>query len=586
MDPFVDQLKHLCRTHPTRSKWVFVPTHAIGRTLGDRLVLEGTDWANLRFVTPLDIALRMGAPFLVERGIDPSEEELGPALMMRLLLELPADGGYFRPLADHPTLAHALWTTVRELRMAGITPAALKPHAFTSSAKHLELVALLSAYEHFLNDHHRADMATVYQEALAHTDWCPIQPHDCWTELPDANWNPLQRALLDHIPGDRIAPQTLALPGVSLPRRFASTRTDRIPAAATTNPLAFLMRPAATPAATTANGAGPGSQQGSQQPTLHLFHAGGREAEIEDVFRRILAAGAPLDQIEIACASDAHLALIWEKAQRHDWPVTLGAGIPATLTRPGRALLGLCDWVETDFSAGHFRRLLQSGDVSVEEHEGFSAGRAAGVLARAEAGWGRDTYDLSLTRLHKNDDIRANDLEQSDADRAVAHDRATEVTAVRKWVGALVSSIPTPGADNTVPLQTVVDAALDFLDHRAARSNALDRRAAAALQEYLAELRALGDFSCPLPQALRFVRERAQSLTVAPDARVPAISTPARSHKPPTPAAPTPSSSDSKKAASSLRPPRTPCCSTLSAPPSPPTCASPPTASTKPSTRS
>ena len=29
----------------------------------------------------------MGAPFLVERGIDPSEEELGPALMMRLLLE-------------------------------------------------------------------------------------------------------------------------------------------------------------------------------------------------------------------------------------------------------------------------------------------------------------------------------------------------------------------------------------------------------------------------------------------------------------------------------------------------------------------
>ena len=90
MDPFVDQLKGLCAAYPTRSKWVFVPTHAIGRTLGDRLVLEGTDWANLRFVTPLDIALLMGAPFLVERGIDPSEEELGPALMMRLLLDAPA----------------------------------------------------------------------------------------------------------------------------------------------------------------------------------------------------------------------------------------------------------------------------------------------------------------------------------------------------------------------------------------------------------------------------------------------------------------------------------------------------------------
>src|SRR5688572_31566730 len=87
---------------------------------------------------------------------------------------------------------------------------------------------------------------------------------------------------------------------------------------------------------------------------IELFHAGGREAEIEEVFRRILTGGASLDQIEIACASDAHVALIWEKALRHNWPITLGPGLPAALTRPGRALIGLCDWIETDFSAGHF----------------------------------------------------------------------------------------------------------------------------------------------------------------------------------------------------------------------------------------
>src|SRR5688572_32814872 len=96
MDPFVQQLADLCRMHVTRSKWVFVPTHAVGRTIGERIALAGTNWLNLRFVTPLDVALRMGAPFLVERGIDPSEEGLGPALMMRLLLDLPEHGGYFR----------------------------------------------------------------------------------------------------------------------------------------------------------------------------------------------------------------------------------------------------------------------------------------------------------------------------------------------------------------------------------------------------------------------------------------------------------------------------------------------------------
>jgi hypothetical protein len=40
---------------------VFVPSHAIGRTIGERIALDGTSWLNLRFVTPLDIALVTGA---------------------------------------------------------------------------------------------------------------------------------------------------------------------------------------------------------------------------------------------------------------------------------------------------------------------------------------------------------------------------------------------------------------------------------------------------------------------------------------------------------------------------------------------
>jgi hypothetical protein len=36
-------------------------------------------------------------------------------------------------------------------------------------------------------------------------------------------------------------------------------------------------------------------------PTIDLPDAGGHEAEIDEVFRRILAAGATLDQVEIAC---------------------------------------------------------------------------------------------------------------------------------------------------------------------------------------------------------------------------------------------------------------------------------------------
>ena len=249
-----------------------------------------------------------------------------------------------------------------------------------------------------------------------------------------------------------------------------------------------------------------------------MFHAGGHEAEIEEVFRRILASGAPLDQVEIACASDAHVALIWEKALRHNWPVTLGSGIPATFTRPGRALIGLCDWIETDFSAGHLRRLLQSGDLAFEEGaEGFTAGQAARLLGRAEAGWGRATYGLALGHLQKNYESRSADPDASDEDRAEAKGKAERTAKSSLLDYGVVGVAPEPAPDGKVPLQTVVSGVLDFLERTTSRSSALDHRAAASLQDYIGELRALEAFSCTLSESLRFIRERVTSLYVAPE---------------------------------------------------------------------
>ena len=111
-----------------------------------------TSWPWERFVTPLDIAVRMAGPFLVEQGIDPSEDGLGPALIMRLLMGLPQEHTYFRPLAEQPSMAQALWATIREMRMAGIHAKDIesKVVAFESAEKHSELTALVHAYEQYL----------------------------------------------------------------------------------------------------------------------------------------------------------------------------------------------------------------------------------------------------------------------------------------------------------------------------------------------------------------------------------------------------------------------------------------------------
>jgi RecB family exonuclease len=512
-DPFVHQLGDMCRRSPTRAKWVIVPSHAIGHTIGDRLARDGTSWANLRFVTPLDLALRMAGPFLVERGITPSEDTLGPALMIRLLLDLSSDDGYFRPIAEQPTMGEALWGTLRELRMAGLRSCDLDARAFSSSAKHRELVALLSAYERYLDTHRLADMPAVFEESERHLEFCPIQPDDCWIELSHAVWPVRQRSLLDRLPGEKVLPCGMALPGMDRPRRVTAV-SSLLPSSQhvlrDVDRLFWLLRPA---------DASPPFGDGS----LVVFHAGGRVAELDEVFRRVFASGLRLDEIEIACATEEHASLAWEKARRHGWPATTAFGVPASTTRPGRALLGWCSWIDREFDAAALRQLLQSGDLNpaafkdVDHPESFSPGQAARLLLRAEASWGRGTYQRALGHLVRELEEDADDLNQTEERRASDRRSAARAQCLLAWAEGVLATVPEPAGDGQIVLSDLIAAATAFLDHGAARAGTLDAAALVSLQDSLAELLTFGAFRCGLRAGLRFVRERVDDLRVGID---------------------------------------------------------------------
>ena len=503
MSPFLTQLAELCRAELTRAKWVIVPTHTLGHTLGERLALAGTGWSNVRFTTPLDLALPMAAPFLVERGVDPAPDGIGPALIMRLLLELPsAVPVYFRDLAEQPQMAEALWATIAELRMAGITAAALPREAFVSESKHAELRALLAGYEQHLAERRLADRAHVYREALLHLDVCPIQAGDLRIELPTVIRGPLERRLLDALPGTRVVPRALDLPGLDVPRRMTSLAApmETVSPAPASNAerLTLLMSPTGGPASDT---------------TLTMFCAGGREAEVEEVLRRIARSGEPFDHVEIACPMPEQAALVWEKAQRHEWPVTIGPGIPVALTRPGRALLAFGEWVAGGLAASRLRRMLQSGDVRLDA-DGLTAGQAARLLARAQATWGRQTYAAALGRLIESFEARADDPERADEERARYRERRAQVERLKTWTEALLALVPEQGV---APLWQWLDAAVAFVKTFGRKASELDGEAAVALTEALADLRALGDLARPASDALALIRGRFDGLTVGGD---------------------------------------------------------------------
>jgi len=509
VDPILTQLADLCRSHRTLAKWVVVPSHAVGHTLAERLALEGTNWMNLRFVPPLDLALQMAAPFLVEREINPASDTLGPALIMRLLLELPeATPRYFRPLAEHPQMADALWGTIRELRMAGLMAADLPRHAFLSAEKYAEFHALLSAYEGHLLEQRLADQADVIKEALRHLDICPVLPEDVRIELPGVIWAPLERRLLDALPGNRLPPAARLLPGLDPPRRLPvlaapPALVEPVPASDAER-LAFLLAPDTAP---------PPKQDG----TVTMFRAGGKEAEVEEVFRRILASDLPFDRVEIACAATPYVQLCWEKAQRHGWPITGGPGIPISVTRPARALLAFCTWIADGFPAGGLRRLLHSGDVRLDLEDGPTAGQAARLVAESKATWGRQTYAGALTALAESYRERAADIEVDEEARARHLARAAQVQRLGEWIHGQLALVPEPTPDGRVSLGALLTACAGFVETAAARGSALDGAAVIALTEALDELGMLGSFTRALDDAVAFIRDRIAGITVGSD---------------------------------------------------------------------
>jgi ATP-dependent helicase/nuclease subunit B len=219
---------------------------------------------------------------------------------------------------------------------------------------------------------------------------------------------------------------------------------------------------------------------------------------------------------EIACAGSTTRAPLGEgpaaRLAHHG-----RAGIPITLTRPARALLAFCAWIEDGFPAGGLRRLLHSGDVRLDLEDGPTAGQAARLVAESNATWGRQTYAGALTALTESYRQRAADIEADDETRSRHLARAAQVRRLREWIHGQLPLVPEPAPDGRVSLGALLTACAGFVETAAARGSALDGAAVMALTEALDELGMLGSFTRPLGDAIAFIRDRIAGITVGTD---------------------------------------------------------------------
>ncbi|MBX3171111.1 MAG: PD-(D/E)XK nuclease family protein [Candidatus Eremiobacteraeota bacterium] len=452
-DPFVEQLKRLCREQPLTAKWIILPSPAIGWTLGERLLHEGCNWVNLRFTTPFQLALEASAPGLLSRGIYPCPDALGPGLLQNLLVDLPDEGeSHFRPLILQPGMAQILWETLSEFRLAGLRARHLD--ILPRSSKINELTRLFLAYEEHLASQKWADRADILAAELSYPQ---VEEQDIILPYPYCCWAPLEQALIERLPGLHWLPEA----------------TDRTPPA---------FWPPRKPIA--AKGKAP-----------QFFCAPRRPQEIDEILRRLEEGAIPLDQVEI-CALPEEAPLIQERLQAADFPYTFEAGLPARCNRAGQALNGLLTWVEHGHTAYHLRELLLSDLIRLPPNRYTSAR----LLQSARIDWGRESYAQRLQTLQE---VYRQRGEQESAEHCLALAAGLE-SWWREW--------PAPNPQGEVPVKAWLSGLQKLLKRDFASRNAGEAVTCQAILTALEDLKTLPGAWWPLDRAIHQVRQQLHSL--------------------------------------------------------------------------
>ena len=452
-DPFVEQLKRMCREQPVAAKWIILPTPSIGWTLGERLLHEGCDWMNLRFTTPFQLALEACAPELLDQGILPCPDTLGPGLLQNLLLAMPQPDGHFRPLITQPGMAQTLWKTLEEFRLAGLSSTALFSLAF--SPKIRELQRLFAAYELHLKTEGWADRADILSTTLPIDQ---IETEDLVVTYPYCCWTPLEQRLIQRLPGQHQLPEATEAPAP----RFWSSRSPRP----------------------------------NTPPTSQFFSAPRRGLEIDEIIRRIEAGAIPLDRVEI-CALPEEALLIQERLQAVGFSATFEAGLPSRRSRPGQALAALLTWVEHGYTAYHLRELLLADLLRLQPNS-FTAAR---LLQSARIVRGRESYQPRLQileEIYRKRDI----LEGADHCQLLSQ-------ALSTWLHRL------PGADEqkSVPLIPWIRGIQQILQSDFIPLDPTEDSIRLLLIAELEELKNLPGERWPLDRLLDQIRHRLQSST-------------------------------------------------------------------------
>ncbi len=366
----LNELQALCREYLFEDKYLVCPSFLAGYEVCQSLARRAGSVINLRPTTVQGIAQGIAALEMSRNKITFLNAYLATQVVEGLVQELDAQGRlhYFRRRYLRPGLVNALSSAIFEMRNCGITAADLSRDMFAAADKGDEFIALLKAYEDYLTTHSLIDGPGLIKLAV---------------NIIKRNSSPRIYIIPGFLEFSFLEKRLFQELGKSPGRVFY---LDPLPARLTRTPssdcelLPWINKETCPPP--------------FDDGTVGMFHAYGLTNEVREVLRRIHHDEIPLDQVTVAVPSDEYRGAFLNLSRELGFGLTIMEGIPAALTRPGRALQGLVNWVREDFSTASLLswmkdcRLLLRGDTG----ESLTPSEVEELLLRARVGWGRSRY--------------------------------------------------------------------------------------------------------------------------------------------------------------------------------------------------
>ena len=486
--PLLDSLGEISSKYPREEKILITPDYRLGQQVLQSLVRSGTPWMNFRMAAASALASDIAEERIVSSGL---RRVSGPgilAIIDDLFRELFFAGElrYFERHETNTGMNHALTGAIMELRTKGIRADNIKEKAFVSPDKARDIRLLLSGYEKYLEEKKLIDKAGLTMLAAeCLVGYVPV-PGRKYIIFSRYYMSGLERQFIERLAGPGLMVledgQVFGLKG---PKGMwqGKGKTGKIKSVTDSERLMWTYAPEKAPDPT-----GDG--------TIELFSAIGFRNEIREIFRRIIGAGIPGDDVEIVYTDPVvYVREIFCLCEKLKIPATFSEGIPGHTRSPFRAIRGFLDWIRDDFTEMPLRRMLEGEDILPGTPAGseIDGPRLGHLLRLSGVGWGRERYARVLEKRAAEYAKRAREpIDDEDLDLREVYERdARDMTALKALCEALLELVPAPDSEGEVSLRELCDGCIKFLKENTIARGAQDE---AFVSDAAARISAIGQY--------------------------------------------------------------------------------------------